>query len=131
MGRSFCRIRLLLVAPVLLAGCGDGGSPGGGTVWLGIPSACKCVVEWVNDGTNWVLNKNQVSVAKIGEVRAVPGTGSLVANFKIAVTNGTTSFETVAQDVPCDRDGIPTEDAVTKLREAVEEIKAKIKRLQN
>jgi hypothetical protein len=89
------------------------------------------VLEYVNEGANWVLNKNQVSVVKIGDVRPGSGTGLFVADFKIGVTNGTNSFETVAKDVPCDKDGIPTEDSVTRLREAVGEIKAKIKRLQN
>jgi hypothetical protein len=131
----------LILATVLLTGCGgsDAGSkPGGGSSsggggggWLGIPSACKSVVEWVNEGTNWVLNKNQVSIAKVGEVRPVASTDTFIADFKIAVTNGTNSFETIAKEVSCDKDGIPTENSLTKLREAVEDIKAKIKRLQS
>jgi hypothetical protein len=117
----------LLLATILLAGCNE---KSGGSGWSGLPSTCKLVAEWVNDGTNWVLNKNQVSVVKVGEVRSPSGTSSFVADFKIGVTNGTNSFETLATDVPCDKDGIPTEDSVTKLREAVESIKSKIKRLQ-
>jgi hypothetical protein len=109
---------------LLLPGCGSSSG------WLGIPSACNYVVQCVNDGTNWVLNKNQVSVVKRGEVRASGSTGSFVADFKIGVNNGTNSFETVAKDVPCDSDGIPTEASVTRLREAVEDIKTKIKGLQ-
>jgi hypothetical protein len=118
----------LILATLLFTGCGG---TGGGSGWLGIPSACKCVAELLNEGTNWVLNKNQVSVVKVGDVRPSSGTASFIADFKIGVTNGTNSFETVAKNVPCDKDGIPTEDSVTKLREAVREIKAKIKRLQN
>jgi hypothetical protein len=117
----------LLLAALLLTGCSENRV---GSGWTGIPSTCKCVAEWVNEGTNWVLNKNQVSVVKVGDVRSVGSTSSFVADFKIGVTNGTNSFETVARDVPCDKDGIPTEDSVTKLREAVESIKSKIKRLQ-
>jgi hypothetical protein len=117
-----------LLAILFLAGCSGGPDPSG---WTGIPSACKNIAEWVNEGTNWVLNKNQVSVVKVSDVRPSNETGSFVADFKIAVTNGKNSFETVAKDVPCDKDGIPTENSVTKLREAVEDIKAKIKRLQN
>jgi hypothetical protein len=128
MTRSCKCILSLLLAAVLLTGC-DGKS--GGTAWLGTASACKQVVEMVNEGTNWVLNKNQVSVVKVSDVRPSSSTGRFVADFKIGVTNGTNSFETVAKEVPCDKDGIPTEESVGRLREAVEEIKAKIKRLQN
>jgi hypothetical protein len=89
------------------------------------------VVEQVNEGTNWILNKGQVSIAKVGDVRAGATAETFVADFSISVTNGTNSFETTAKGVPCDADGIPTEESITKLREAVEEIKAKIKKLQN
>src|SRR5262245_40162138 len=98
MARWSTRILPLLLAALLCAGCAGGA---GGSGWLGIPSACKCVAEWVNEGTNWVLNKNQVSIVKVGEVRLRSDTASFVADFKIGVTNGTNSFETVAKDVPC------------------------------
>lgn len=112
---------------LLLLGCGQAGP---GTAWLGIPSACKTVLESINSGTDWVLNKNQVSVVKVSEVASADG-GSYQADFRISVTDGTNSFETTAKEVPCDKDGIPTEKSVDKLRESVEDIKAKIKRLQN
>ena len=71
------------------------------------------------------------SASRLGDVRPAAGAGyDHVADFRIAVTKGGSSFETTARDVPCDTDGIPTEQAVTRLREAVEDIKAKIKRLQ-
>ena len=121
---------------ISFCGCGDSPSTGDsspmfGTGWLGIPSAVKVVVEQINAGTNWILNKNQVSIAKVGDVRVDDSTKTFVADFKIAVHNGTNSFETTAHDVPCDKDGIPTEASITKLREAVEEIKDKIRRLQS
>jgi hypothetical protein len=128
MVRSSTCVLPLLLATLLCAGCGGSG---GGSGWLGIPSACKYVAEWLNEGTNLVLNKNQVSVVKVGDVRPCGDTAMFVADFKIGVTNGTNSFETVAKDVPCDKDGIPTEESVTKLREAVADIKAKIRRLQS
>lgn len=116
---------ILLLSVTL--GCGQVGP---GTAWLGIPSACKTVIESINSGTDWVLNKNQVSVVKVSEVKELDG-GACAADFKISVTDGTNSFETTAKAVPCDKDGIPTEKSVDKLRESVEDIKAKIKRLQN
>jgi hypothetical protein len=101
------------------------------TGWLGTASAVHQVTVWLHEGTGWLLNKGQVSVTKVGDVRRASGSGDgHVADFQIAVTKGGNRFETTARDVPCDGDGIPTEQAVTRLREAVEDIKAKIKRLQ-
>lgn len=101
------------------------------STWLGMTSVVKDVVQLVNAGTNWVLSLNQVKVSKVSDVRKTGITRTAVADFKIEVTNGTTTFDTVAKDVPCDSDGIPTERSVDALKAAVEEIKAKIKRLQN
>ncbi len=78
-----------------------------------------------------MLDRNQVKVVKVSEVRSTHAIDSFVAEFQITVNNGTNSFETIARDVACDTNGIPTEESVVKLREAVEDIKAKIKRLQN
>jgi hypothetical protein len=127
------RTMAVVLAISCSSGCEQGttppaGPPGG---WLGIPSACKYVLESVNSGTDWVLNKNQVQVTKVSEVHPLGDAGPLGADFQIAVTNGTESFETTAKDVPCDEYGIPTEASVAKLHDAVEEIKAKIKQLQN
>ncbi len=101
--------------------------------WLGIPSAVNQVIVLLHDGTGWLLNKSQVSVKKASEVRA-PASDTedeeWTADFHITVQFGGETFETTAKDVPCDRDGIPTEAAVDRLRAAVEDIKAKMKRLQ-
>jgi hypothetical protein len=70
-------------------------------------------------------------VSKVGDLRKTGITAAAVADFKIVVTNGTNTFDTVAKDVPCDSNGIPTEESVDALKAAVENIKAKIKRLQN
>jgi hypothetical protein len=98
---------------------------------MGIPSVTKDVIEWINASTNWVLNKNQVSVSKVSDVRPSSTADSGVADFKIVVTNGLNTFDTVAKDVPCDANGIPTEESVDVMRTAVEDIKSKIRRLQN
>jgi hypothetical protein len=74
---------------------------------MGIPSVTKDVIEWINASTNWVLNKNQVSVSKVSDVRPGRTADSGVADFKIVVTNGLNTFDTVAKDVPCDANGIP------------------------
>ena len=135
-------VSALLVAATI--GCG-GSNPfehqkaGGGTdnnfpvpsTWLGMASVVKDVVQLVNAGTNWVLSKDQVSVSKVGDLRKTSITGATVADFKIVVTNGTNTFDTVAKNVPCDNYGIPTEKSVDALKAAVEDIKAKIKQLQN
>lgn len=120
------------------AGCGrdtvpsNAGGTGGGSasLWMGIPSVTKDVIEWINASTNWVLNKNQVSVSKVSDVRPGSDDDSTVADFKIVVTNGLNTFDTVAKSVPCDANGIPTEESVDAIRTAVEDIKAKIRRLQ-
>lgn len=96
---------------------------------MGISSAVNQVVIAIHDGTGWLLNKSEVSVKKSGEVRAIDGQES-VADFQIAVRYGGESFETTAKDVPCDKDGIPTESSIDRIRTAVEDIKAKMKRLQ-
>ncbi len=100
------------------------------TPWMGIPSAINQVVVLLHESTGWLLNKSEVSIKKAGDVRTSADDQS-VADFQIAVQFGGESFETTAKDVPCDRDGIPTEAAIDRLRTAVEDIKAKMKRLQN
>ena len=88
----------------------------------------------IHDGTGWLLNKSEVSVKKVGNIRPTNGnvtSESFLADYQIAVSYGGESFETTATDVPCDRDGIPTEASVERLRVAVEDIKQKMKRLQN
>jgi hypothetical protein len=134
-----CTIAVICVSAFpFLVGCdsGTGAKPvpasrsGSNSGWLGIPSTVGQVIQMLHDSTGWILNKSQVSVVQIGKVRQIDSE-SHVAEFRITVTHGGSSFETVAKDVPCDKDGIPTENSVTKLREAVEDIKAKIKRLQN
>jgi hypothetical protein len=140
MQHSIQRLAGFILAASLLAGCGGSpvengtgaSSPAGGNFgWFGIPSAVKLVIETVHEGTGWVLNKSEVSVALVGEPRPAGDSDTFIADFRITVAHGPNSFETTAKDVPCDKDGIPTEESVTKLREAVEDIKVKIKRLQN
>jgi hypothetical protein len=121
----------------LSAGCGAPTTPASNSVppasapWLGIPSAVNQVIVFLHDGTGWLLNKSEVTVKKSGEVRAVESTSKeWVADFLISVHFGGETFETTAKDVPCDNDGIPTEAAVDRLRTSVEDIKAKMKRLQ-
>ena len=98
---------------------------------MGIPSAVNSVIVFLHEGTGWLLNKSEVSVKKVGDVHESESTDNeLVADFQITVEYGGESFETTAKDVPCDVDGIPTEEAVDRLRTAVEGIKAKMKRLQ-
>jgi hypothetical protein len=137
-------LRVLLLAGLALAtvawsGCSGGtpaaNAPGANTVptgWLGIPSAINYIVNGLHEGTGWLLNKSQVSIKKVGDVRTLDTeTDAWEADFQIAVQYGNESFETTAKSVPCDQDGIPTEASVDRLKNSVEEIKAKMKRLQN
>lgn len=102
------------------------------TPWLGIPSAINQVIVFLHEGTGWLLDKSEVKIKKLNDVRKVGAVSNeLVADFSISVHFGDETFETTAKDVPCDNDGIPTEAAVDRLRIAVEDIKAKMKRLQN
>ncbi|MCY2985704.1 MAG: hypothetical protein NTY15_18930 [Planctomycetota bacterium] len=99
--------------------------------WMGIPSAVNQVIVSLHDGTGWLLNKSEVAVKKSGEVRLVETSErECLADFLISVRFGGETFETTAKDVPCDKDGIPTEAAVDRLRTSVEDIKSKMKRLQ-
>ena len=132
--------RLLLIPGLLTysAGCdkpttpASNGAAPAASPWLGIPSAVNQVIVYLHDGTGWLLNKSEVTVKKSSEVRSVESTSKeLVADFLIAVHFGGETFETTAKDVPCDNDGIPTEAAVDRLRASVEDIKEKMKRLQN
>lgn len=133
-------IAVALLSLTCLAGCDNGTAPTPSAKpvtsvprsnWLGLPSAVNQVVHLLHEGTGWILNKSQVDVSKVGGVRKGAKADSHLADFQVKVTKGDQSFETTIRDVPCDGDGIPTEEAVTKLREAVENIKAKIRRLQN
>lgn len=129
----------LALATVVWSGCSggtqDANVPGSNAVpagWLGIPSAINYIVNGLHEGTGWLLNKSQVSIKKVGDVRPLDAeTGVCEADFLIAVEYGNESFETTAKSVPCDQDGIPTEASVDRLKTSVEEIKAKMKRLQN
>ncbi len=99
--------------------------------WMGIPSAVNQVIVSLHDGTGWLLNKSEVAVKKSGDVRlGETGDKECLADFLISVRFGGETFETTAKDVPCDKDGIPTEAAVDRLRTSVEDIKSKMKRLQ-
>lgn len=99
--------------------------------WMGISSAVSQVIVSLHDGTGWLLNKSEVTVKKSGDVRLGEASeNECLADFLISVHVGGETFETTAKDVPCDRDGIPTEAAVDRLRTSVEDIKSKMKRLQ-
>jgi hypothetical protein len=116
---------------LFLMGCALVGCDGNVSTWAGIPSTVKYVTQCVHDATGWALNKCVVRMAKVGDVRLAQGvTDSFVADFTIEVHHGGNSFQTTAKDVPCDRYGIPTQESVTKLKESVEDIKAKFKQLQ-
>lgn len=54
---------------------------------------------------------------------------AFVADFLFSVHCGGETFETVAREVPCANDGIPTEAAFDRLRASADEIKARIERL--
>ncbi|MFP6856155.1 MAG: hypothetical protein VCA73_02685 [Roseibacillus sp.] len=116
-----------LASSPLLDGC-DSGPGDAAKNWLGLSSATEKVIELLHKGTGWVLGKNQVKIEKNGEIREVED--GYRADFNITVTNGESTFSTTATGVPCDKNGVPTEESVDKLQEAVEDIKDKVKRLQ-
>ena len=99
--------------------------------WMGLSSAVNQVIVCMHEGTGWLLNKSEVAVKKSGDVRPLAGDGEWAADYLISVRLGGETFETTAKDVPCDRDGIPSEASVERLRASVEEIKVKMKRLQH
>ena len=132
---------IIALTLMLLAGCKRAADSSGAvpstdpgivnSSWLGIPSAVNQVIVFLHEGTGWLLNKSEVSIKKSGAVRATKGSDEWLTDYQIAVHLGSETFETVATDVPCDKDGIPTEAAVDRLRVAVEDIKTKMQRLQN
>jgi hypothetical protein len=132
----------LFVLSLLIPFSGGCGQPGGSSSiaanssapvpWLGIPSAVNQVIIALHDGTGWLLNKSQVAIRKAGDVRVIETNGDqCLADFHVSVQFAGETFETTAKDVPCDKDGIPTEAAIDRLRHSVEDIKTKMKRLQN
>lgn len=137
MCRRLKCVLIALFSAIILSGCGNasGGTPAptstiGGVHWSTMSDCVTNVVVWLNDGTNWMLNKSQVSVIKFSDVRPGKSVEGHVADFRIVVVDGTNTFDVVAKDVQCDELGIPTDASVDVLREAVEKIKTKIKRLQ-
>lgn len=96
--------------------------------WVGISSATETVIELIHEGTGWLLRKHQVEIERTGEVMTEGG--DYVSQFEITVTNGDSTFATTISDVPCDKIGIPTKESVSKLQKAVEDIKKKIKDIQ-
>lgn len=135
---QFTQLALLLASHAFATGCDKVATPASSNAtaspapWLGIPSAVHQVIVCLHDGTGWWLNKSEVTVKKASDVRTVEATSrECVADFQITVHFGGETFETTAKDVPCDNDGIPTEAAVDRLRASVEDIKTKMKRLQN
>jgi hypothetical protein len=128
--QRICGIAFLAI--VCVGGCsGESdvvGVPAPTAAWAGIPSAVNQVIVAVHDSTGWILNKSQVEIKKSSDVRQ--SDNGQMADFIIRVKLGNESFETMAKNVPCDSDGIPTEASVDRLRNAVEEIKKKLTRIQ-
>ena len=130
------QLAIVVVALVFASGCekpiATAPNVTGTTVpWMGLSSAVNQVIVFMHDGTGWLLNKSEVAVKKVGDVRPLEDDGEWTADYLISVRFGGETFETTAKDVPCDRDGIPSEASVERLRASVEEIKVKMKRLQH
>jgi hypothetical protein len=50
-----------------------------------------------------------------------------ISDFQITVNYRRTEFTSTSKDLPCSADGIPTEEGNRRIKEAVEEIKARIR----
>lgn len=129
---------LCSTACLIPAGCGDGAAGQGQAGkrpnwaerrWKGVVSAKDLVVEWVHDGTGWLLGKDQVDIELDGEV--LPYGDGHVACYKIRVSDGDNTFETRTEWADCDPNGVPTEESIDEFRAAIEDIKSKIRRLQD
>lgn len=120
----------LLVAALIASGCQPDPTSGKSKFkpWLGLPTVYEIVLEVVHKGTGRLLDKNKVSV----EAESIrKSTAGFVSDMTITVTDGDNTFSTTAIDIPCDQNGIPTDESVDRIREAAEEIKEKISRFQN
>ena len=128
------QLTIIFCAVVIFGGCDQpiaNKAVSNPSPWMGIPSAVNQVIVSLHDGTGWLLNKSEVTVKKSGDVRlGETSENDCLADFLISVRFGGETFETTAKDVPCDKDGIPTEAAIDRLRTSVEDIKSKMKRLQ-
>lgn len=88
------------------------------------------MIRGIHNGTGWLLDKDNLKIEN-KVVREDEGSPSnYVGDFHISVLHKENSFATTAKDVPCDKNGIPTEDALERLNEAIDEIKSEIRMLQ-
>ena len=135
---------LPLLALAVCCGCGDstsrppagpapaaqGSSDGWWSLVLGqVRTSGGYAVEFVHDGTGWILGKNQIQIEQVGDIEERDG--KRLARFQVTVSRADESFKTTIENIECDELGIPTEQAQAKMDEAVEKIKAMLDKLQS
>lgn len=134
-------MRLLPIALTMtvLIGCGQGGGGGGGgkggSVEVGIviplpqkwvEEAISRIVAWMEDETGIEIEKGEVKIESLG-VRKEPNGDTHISDFKITVNYRKTEFTSTPKNISCSADGIPTDEGNQRIKEAVDEIKRKIR----
>lgn len=84
------------------------------------------IVQWIEDGTGIDIEKGDVTIESLGAKTDATGKAH-ISDFKVTVNYRQTKFTSTPRDVPCSTDGVPTEEGNQRIKESVEEIKARIR----
>jgi hypothetical protein len=129
MGRIFGAVLVGAVCLLGPFGCGPGPAPVSASVpipekW--VDEIITHIVQWVEEGTGIDIERGDVKIESLGARKDSSGTAH-IGDFKITVTYRKTAFTSAPKDIPCSADGIPTEEGNRRIKDAVEEIKARIR----
>ncbi len=132
--RRICRAAVTLLAMSCLVGASGCGATPQPVVLIKIPEKwvdeiITRIVEWVEDGTGIDIEKGDVKVQSLGAKQATTGEAH-IGDFKITVNYRRAEFTSTPKDIPCSTDGIPTEEGNQRIKDAVEEIKSRIRAMR-
>ena len=131
MGRIF---GAAFVAFCLIGSVGCGPAPAPVSVSVPVPEKwvdeiITHIVQWVEEGTGIDIERGDVKIESLGARKDASGSAH-ISDFKITVNYRKTAFTSTPKDIPCSADGIPTEEGNRRIKEAVEEIKTRIRAAQ-
>jgi hypothetical protein len=130
-----CSARRIITIVLLLLfctqpGCGIlafGPSP---MAFFGAPMIAGSCLRGLHEGTGWLLNKDDLKFECLTVRSDEDSETGYAGDFKLNVTHKAISFTTTARDVPCDKDGIPSDEAFERLNGAIDGMKCEIRKLK-